>query len=422
MSFNIRWVVSSKLNQWCWRWHVIAGLCSLPFIMLLTITGILYLFKEDVNHYLYGHMQHIEAATTSPLSYQQQLKAVVEETSRPIESVTLPNDVSQATAFRLKGKGRTRHLIYINPYTGELLGEYKQQDTLMYKVRKLHGELLLDTPGTLIVELVASWFIVLLITGIVIWWPSHRNIAGVLTVRFNKSKRIMWRDLHGVMSFWVALILLVIIVGAMPWTDIFGANLKQVQKITKTGYPKAWRSDKGIKSIVSDTQLSLDKVVAIINQQQLEGTIEIKLSATADGPIKITNRSFWLSDQKVIYLDQYSGGVLTQLDWGDVGILMDLRQVFMRLHQGEYGRANWWILLIGCLIFLVANIASIIAYLKRKPTKRLGIPARPESFKVGIIVIGLIALLAVVFPMFGVSLLLVVLIQGVLNAYNPQDT
>ncbi|WP_435275491.1 hypothetical protein ACMAZF_00155 [Psychrobium sp. nBUS_13] len=49
------------------------------------------------------------------------------------------------------------------------------------------------------------------------------------------------------------------------------------------------------------------------------------------------------------------------------------------------------------------------------------IPAKPESFEVGIIVIGLIALLAVVFPMFGLSLLLVILIQGVLSAYNPQD-
>lgn len=421
MSSREHVLVSSKLNQWCWRWHVIAGLCSLPFIMLLTITGILYLFKEDVNHYFYGHMQHIEAATTSPLSYQRQLETVVEATSRPIESITLSNYVSQATAFRLKGKGRSRHLIYINPYTGELLGEYKQQDTLMYKVRKLHGELLLNTPGTLIVELVASWFIVLLITGIVIWWPSHRNIAGVLAVRFNRSKRIMWRDLHGVMSFWVALILLVVIAGAMPWTDIFGANLKQVQKITKTGYPKAWRSDKGIKSIVSDTPLPLDKTVAIVSQQQLKGIIEIKLPAAADSPIKITNRSFWLSDQKVIYLDQYTGQVLTQLDWTDVGILMDLRQVFMRLHQGEYGRANWWILLIGCSIFLVANVASIVAYLKRKPTGRWGIPAKPESFKVGGIVIGLIALLAVVFPMFGLSLLLVILIQGVLSAYTSQS-
>ncbi|MGB0900034.1 MAG: PepSY-associated TM helix domain-containing protein, partial [Psychrobium sp.] len=201
MSFNIRWIVSSKLNQWCWRWHVIAGLCSLPFIMLLTITGILYLFKEDVNHYLYGHMQHIEAATTSPLSYQQQLEAVVEETSRPIESVTLPNDVSQATAFRLKGKGRTRHLIYINPYTGELLGEYKQQDTLMYKVRKLHGELLLDTPGTLIVELVASWFIVLLITGIslgaLFLVPTFNNAILGMLINGSILTLIFWTPIIG---------------------------------------------------------------------------------------------------------------------------------------------------------------------------------------------------------------------------------
>ena len=400
--------MSPKITQWCWRWHVIAGLLSLPFVILLTVTGIVYMFKAEVNHYFYHHMTEVTPQLSQPLSYEQQLASVQRFSNLPVVSLTLASNANQASVFRLKGKGRTKHLVYIDPYTGTTMGEFKQADSLMYNIRKLHGELLLDKPGTLVVELIASWFIVLLTTGLIIWWPSTKQLAGVFSIRFNASRRILWRDLHAVTSFWIGLILLIVIAGAMPWTDVFGTNLKRVQKITDSGYPMAWRSDKGVSSQIVGSPLTLDEMVLKAQSQSLQGVIEIKLPQKDEGPFKVSNRSFWLSDQQVMYFDQYSGDPLKQLTWDDVGILMDMRQVFMRLHQGEYGRANWWILLIGCMLFLVANIASIIAYVKRKPRQRFGIPAVPKSFKMGYGLLLLIMLLAVVFPLFGLSVILIV--------------
>lgn len=410
--------MSPKITQWCWRWHVIAGLLSLPFVILLTLTGIAYMFKAEVNHYFYQHMTEVTPRLSQPLSYEKQLASVQLFSDLPVVSVTLPANANQATAFRLKGIGRTKHLVYIDPYTGTMMGEFKQADSLMYKIRKLHGELLLDKPGTLVVELIASWFIVLLITGLIIWWPSTKQLAGVFSIRFKASKRILWRDLHAVTSFWIGLILLVVIAGAMPWTDVFGSNLKRVQKMTDSGYPMAWRSDKGVYSQVVGRTMTLDEMVVKAQSQNLAGIIEIKLPQKDESPFKVSNRSFWLSDQQVMYFDQYSGDVLKQLTWDDVGILMDMRQVFMRLHQGEYGRVNWWVLLIGCMLFLMANIASIIAYIKRKPRQRLGIPAVPKSFKIGFGLLLLIALLAIVFPLFGLS---VILIIGGKYVFNKQQ-
>jgi len=38
---------NTKLRVWLWKWHVIAGLITLPFVLVLAITGAIYLFKAD---------------------------------------------------------------------------------------------------------------------------------------------------------------------------------------------------------------------------------------------------------------------------------------------------------------------------------------------------------------------------------------
>ena len=52
-------------------------------------------------------------------------------------------------------------------------------------------------------------------------------------MRLKQGKRILFRDLHTVLGFWVSLLLLLTLAGGFPWTDVFGANLKWVQKLTR---------------------------------------------------------------------------------------------------------------------------------------------------------------------------------------------
>lgn len=36
-------IKQKNLNRWLWKWHVIGGLISLPFLFLLATTGAIYL-------------------------------------------------------------------------------------------------------------------------------------------------------------------------------------------------------------------------------------------------------------------------------------------------------------------------------------------------------------------------------------------
>ncbi|MEM0909597.1 MAG: PepSY domain-containing protein, partial [Pseudomonadota bacterium] len=376
------------------------------------VTGAVYLFKDDVNAIQYESVLFVEQIPPSsnqmPLS--EQLSIAKLSTEREIKSVTLPEALNQTTAFQVKMPGRATNEIRVDPYSGEVTGQFEQKETLMFLIRKLHGELLLDTPGTLVVELVASWFLVLLITGVYLWWPSRGGKSGIFTIRIRSGKRTFWRDLHAVGGFWFSVGMIVILAGGMPWTDVFGDNLKWVQAQTDTGYPAHWRSSKGLaseSSVNGQDALTMDQVANLEAVRQLKGKITITLPEGETGVYSVTNQSFWLKDQQVLHINRFTGIPIKHLDWSDVGVLMDLRQVFMRVHQGEYGLVNWLIVMTLAVLFTITTIASIVSYLIRKPKSHWGLPRTPKGFKVDAAVIGIIGFLGVLFPLFGLSVIVI---------------
>lgn len=399
------------LNLWLWRWHIIAGLICLPFMLLLTATGIAYMFKANLNDYLYGETKYLASpATDAPtMSYDAMLEAAKSATDHAIMEVYLPESEHQAVGFRVHAhKGdHSRHIIYVDPNSAKVTGAIVQRDTLMYKIRKLHGELLLGKFGTYTVELVASWFLVLLITGLYVWWPAKgKGMKGFFYIRIKEGKRTLFRDMHAVLGFWLSAFLLIILAGGMPWTDVFGSQLKWVQGMTNTGYPEHWQSSHKLSSAEAEHSppLRFAEMVAVAKAQSLEGATTIRLPQADTGVFSVKNRALLLRDQHVRHFDQYSGKLVVAKTWQDVGILMKLRQVFMRLHQGEYGLFNWIVLLIVATVFLVSTCAGLISYLQRKPAGRWGLPSPPESFKVQPIMVSAIILLGVLFPLFGISL------------------
>lgn len=401
-----------QLNQWLWKWHIIGGLISLPFMLLLALTGVTYLFKDNVNQQLYKEALFVEAPSPNSqrLGYSQQLQSAQKASQGKVVAVTLPAEKNQATEFKIKGKGRATNGLYVNPYTAEVTGEVNQKDTLMHLVRKLHGEILLDKIGTLTVELIASWFIVLILTGLYIWWPKQGSgAAGFFSIRTHKGRRLFWRDVHAVFGFWLSALMLAVVAGGMPWTDVFGANLKWVQKQTDTGYPQNWQNARGLESTAVKTNtpsLDLDKIINIADTYQLPGTLTINLPTDSTGVYSIKNRALWLEDQHVMHIDQYSGKVIATYNWNDVGILMEMRQVFMRLHQGEYGLVNWLVMLGVGLAFIVMTSAGLTSYLLRKSKGSWSIPQVPARFNVDKTLVLMIILLGLLFPMFGGSLVL----------------
>lgn len=396
-----------QLNKWMWKWHFISGIILMPLILFLTITGAIYLFKALYEDYSYKTMQYVQFQDKT-LSYEKQKELVEKFISKQTTNVIISEDKNKATVFEI-GKWSGKTSVYINQYTGEIIGSIKVKDTLMYKIKKLHGSLMIGSYGEKIVELVASWMVVLILTGLYIWWPKGDwKLKGLFLIRRDAGKRIFYRDLHAVTAFWMSIFILITLAGGLPWTSVWGEGFKTVQKLTNSGYPKDY-SGKKLKSISEqNTTISLDEMAKLTKTLKLEGRVSLSIPKNKEAVYTIKNKAQNLSAQKVYHYDQYSQNLIKSFTWDDVGSMMQSRQWLMRFHQGLFGLWNWSLMLIVSLLFFLSGIAGIASYYLRKVKNDFSIPTVPSQFKVGKVIIAILLFLCVFFPLFGVSVLFIV--------------
>ncbi len=400
---------NKKLNKWLWKWHFIAGLVALPFVLLLAITGGIYLFKDKYEAPKQKHIKYVEARGQA-ITFQEQLQIAKKAFKKQPNAMVVPMDTNQATEF-ISGRFNHKNSIFINPYTTKISGKISPKDSNMYTVRKLHGELLLGKFGTKIVELIASWLFVLIITGVYVFWPSEKQgLKHFFKVRFKQGKRILFRDLHTVLGFWISILLLITLAGGMPWTDVFGSSFKWVQNVTNTGFPKTW-SGRGLVSEVKGDAIPLDVMVLQAKNMALEGQLSVGLPMSPKGVYTVYNETFNLNKQKRFYFDQYSGKQIFKHNWEDVGFLMRGRMWVMAFHQGQFGLWNWILMLVLTVLLAIVTIAALLSYLKRKASGKWGTPKVPAQFKVGYAILAIITVLGIIFPLFGISVLCIFIIE-----------
>ncbi len=394
-----------KLHQWVWRWHFIAGIISLPFVLVLSVTGAIYLFHSDVQNEVVAKIQTIKAAEKAPISYQKQWEIAKKYMKKEPDAVLLNSDDEDATPF-ISGRFSHKNTLFINKYTGKVTGTFSPKDTWMHSIRKLHGELLGGSIGTKIVELIASWMVVLILSGLYIWGPFTQGIKGLFTIRLKEGKRVFYRDLHAFLGFWMSILLLLVLAGGFPWTDVFGANFKTVQQLTNTGYPKTWNG-RGLFSKQNGEALVLEEMVRIAKNQKLKGEVTIGLPKNSKSTFSVSNKTFPLADQKMLHFDQYSGDLIKAHNWSDVGFLMQGRMWLMAFHQGQFNGWNWWLMFFTAVALTLMSLAGLLSYWYRKPQKKWGIPNAPKHFSVGYGIVLLVLTLGLIFPLFGASLVII---------------
>jgi len=167
-----------------WRWHFYAGLFVIPFMILLSITGIIYLFKPQLDTWMYADLMQVSVAEQR-LSADQQLAIVREAYPQAVVSKYLPPAAQDRSAqFVINRDGQELNL-FVDPYNDSVLGTQDALWNLQTVVRKLHGDLLIGTVGDRLIELAAGWGIVLVVSGLYLWWPRGSGGAGVLWPRLS---------------------------------------------------------------------------------------------------------------------------------------------------------------------------------------------------------------------------------------------
>jgi uncharacterized iron-regulated membrane protein len=214
-----------------WRWHFYAGLFCIPFVLWLATTGTIFLFKPQIERFLDRPYDHLSIVQRARVNAQVQA-AIAAVPGSTLDSYELPRNPTSAAEI-LVDKGTQQFRVYIHPQTLQVLKLDNEDHRLENVVFKLHGELMMGDVGSWIVELAASWAVIMIVTGLFLWWPSNASgLAGVLYPRLRASGRTFWKDIHSVAGVYVSFFALFLLFTGLPWAKGWGGYLKAIRHLS----------------------------------------------------------------------------------------------------------------------------------------------------------------------------------------------
>jgi len=180
-----------------WRWHFYAGLLVLPFLMILAVTGAIYLFHTEIDDIVYRDLKTVPASASAVLPHSFLVsKALAVYPGTAFKYVPAAT-TRRAAEVSIKTAGGDKILAYVNPHDGKVQGMLPDKGGVVWTIRRLHSLDYFGKFANALIEVAAGWSILLVLTGIYLWWPRHQG-GGVVSVRGSPSQRTFWRDLHAV--------------------------------------------------------------------------------------------------------------------------------------------------------------------------------------------------------------------------------
>jgi uncharacterized iron-regulated membrane protein len=461
---------ANRFYRTVWRWHFYAGLFVIPFMIILAISGGIYLFKPQLDTVMYHNQIFVQPAGAM-LPYSQQVAAAQQLYPDAKVSKLTPNlAADRSTEVGITTANQQNLTVFVNPYTAKVLGQRDEDNNLQAYTRKLHNGMMIGPIGNYLMELAACWGLVLLLSGLYLWLPRNGfSIWGTLLPRFwSRNKRIIWRDLHAVSGFYGVLLVAFLILTGLPWSTFWGKSFAQVwnqypahmldnfpkstaltgslnQKSTQVvpwaveqlpmpqsnppghQHPAQTRNSGAANSsgaahagIPTGTPVNLDSVIALAQSQNAPAGYTVSLPEDKTGVYTISAFPDDPGQEMTMHLDQYSGKVLADVRWRDYTLVPKAVEMGISIHMGKYfGFANQLVMLLACVIVVLLCVSGIVMWWLRRPTDRLGAPALPAFVQHWRLPLAIVVVLGIAFPLVGLSLVAVLLFDYLILSRIP---
>ncbi|WP_085582758.1 MULTISPECIES: PepSY domain-containing protein [unclassified Pseudomonas] len=429
-----------------WRWHFYAGLFVAPFMVMLALTGIIYLFKPQLDSLMYGSLLNVPAGhhTVPADDLLQRVKGAYPQGQ--VTQYLPPAAAGRSAQFVVKDAGHELN-VFVDPYHGDILGEQDAKQNLQAVARAIHGELMIGTVGDRLIELAAGWGVVLVVSGVFLWWPRGQA-AGILWPRLSSRGRVLWRDLHAVTGFWGAALLLVMLLSGMTWTGFWGKQYAQVWNVfpaamwdnvptsdvearslnTAARQTVPWAMENtpmpmsgdhaehmahgGMQHGPAAPAVSLQAVQDIATQRNVEPGYSITLPTTATGVFTVSVFADDPRNDATLHIDQYTGKVLADVRFEHYGAVARATEIGVMLHEGKmFGTFNQIVVLLICLMILLSAVSGVVIWWKRRPQGKFGVPPLRHDLPKWKTGVAIMLALGVAFPLVGASLVVVGLLD-----------
>ncbi|MDR6564547.1 MULTISPECIES: PepSY-associated TM helix domain-containing protein [unclassified Arcicella] len=222
-----------KLKKIISNIHLWLGLTSGLVVFILGVTGCIYCFEQELQNCWNADKLYVSVSKQQRLPLDK-LHAIAQAqlgNTFPISRIIAPVDKQGSyhfisSKYNVKGwnyfqQWEYNQTIYLNPYNGAVLGIENTKYSFFPIILRLHYDLLLGKVGKQIVGWSTVIFIILLVSGLVLWWPKNKA-ALKQRIRFDWKKTTQWKrknyDLHNIPGFYSLLLALCIALSGL-WFD-----------------------------------------------------------------------------------------------------------------------------------------------------------------------------------------------------------
>lgn len=356
------------------RW---LGFISGLVVFIVSITGCIFCFQDEIQDALYSY-RHVDVQQRAYIAPSQLKEAAIK--ALPGSSVNYiyyyGKDRPAGVLANVPKKGF--YSVFINPYTGKVTYTEPTQSNFFTIVEYIHLYLLLPAKvGGMVVGVSVIVFVVLMITGIILWWPKRKSDRKrSFNIKWNGRWRRVNYDLHNVLGFYATAIAIILAVTGLSisfeWMrkGIYtAANLGQGHAI-EVDQPKSdsLQRAKAVKYPL------IDKALIYARQQSPNAQMYlISNDESAAGVVGVSayQKSLNYAHSDSYEFDRYTGKLLRHLPYAKKSLGLKLNDMNYDIHVGQIlGLPGKIIAFLASLICASLPVTGFIIWLgKRKKPK-----------------------------------------------------
>lgn len=307
--------------------HLWLGLLSGLVVFLLGTTGAIYAFEGQIRPLIYKSRHEINPGPGKPLSLES-LQVIAQgalpDIACKVNRIYIPASRNMAYqfgayafdpgAFTYFGQVLCRYNVTVNPYDGNVVYVEDSKYEFFTLVEFFHYNLFLGEVGRQITGWGTAIFVLMLFSGIFLWFPKNKAAAKQRFI-FRWKATTRWKrqnyDLHSILGFYVCIIALVIALTGLMW--VFKWFNHSARFIANAG-----QTTETAPALFSDTTsnrhpVSLDQVLAVA-RENMPGADSYFIdkpagkAGTCYVSIRYPGEEYYKSN--TLTIDQYSGSVL----------------------------------------------------------------------------------------------------------------
>jgi len=424
--------LAARRRSLFWRIHFWAALIASPFVLIATLTGALYIFTPQIEAALYGGLERVApppGRAMLPLDAGVAAARAAVPAGLAIQSVLPPAGARDAlkvnfgppvraagehashapAAAPVPAADAARRTVFVDPYDARVLGTQIDADRFSEWARRLHSRLLQGESLRWMIELAAGWMLVMLLTGVYLWWPQPGR-PGVPSA--SARGRAGWKQWHAFLGVLLGVLTLVILLTGITWSKYAGGQVRAARDWAGQASPQAPAHLHSMPT--GGPQLGVQQ--AWQRAQALAPGVPLLLTPPR-GPHGVWRAGS--ADRKHpgrridLVLNAYDGTLLYRSGWEQQTAFGKATTVGIPFHRGELGVWNQVLLSVFAAGVLFSLVSGWVMFFKRRRSGQLGLPKLlPGAWRAA--PVGWVALgvgLCVLMPLLALSALILVVLE-----------